>query len=166
MRWKKHLLDPPRTILSILAWVILLRPQGWGGPASYVMVSGESMEPTLSNGDFVIARAKSAYEVGDVIVFRVPEEDAGGGALVIHRLVGGSASEGFVMQGDNRDRPDIWKPVPDQIAGELFVAIPGGARALLFLRSPFILALFAGFGTFLYIFLSGRKPEPAAETGG
>jgi signal peptidase len=163
VRWKRYL-STTTTIVLILAWVVLLRPQAWGGPASYVMVSGESMEPALSNGDFVVARAKSDYQLGDIVVYRVPVEEAGAGALVIHRLVDRSADGSFVMQGDNRDTPDIWKPVPDQIAGELFIAIPAGARVLLLLRSPFIIALIAGFGAFLYIFLSGRKPEQDAAS--
>jgi signal peptidase I len=57
----------------VVAWVVLLRPQLLGGSAAYVVVSGTSMEPTLSDGDFVLARKRSSYRVGDVVAFSRPE---------------------------------------------------------------------------------------------
>ena len=148
------------TLILIGAWFVLLCPQSLGGPARYVLVSGNSMEPTLSSLDFVVARRTSTYEVGDIVVFPVPETD--GRLFVIHRLVGGNARDGFVMQGDNRSTPDIWKPTPDDIAGKLWFSIPAGGRALLVLRSPAIVALFAGLGAFLWIYLGGKDEEVSA----
>jgi phage repressor protein C with HTH and peptisase S24 domain len=39
---------------------------------SAFMVHGESMEPTLKNGEIIIAVAQNAYDVGDVVVFKPP----------------------------------------------------------------------------------------------
>ena len=36
-------------------WFVVLRPQAIGGPASYVLVSGHSMLPTLRDGDVLLA---------------------------------------------------------------------------------------------------------------
>jgi hypothetical protein len=68
----------------------------------------------------------------------------GAGILVIHRITGGSRSEGFVMQGDHRDGPDIWRPHPGHIQGKLVLRIPGGGVVLVLLRSPLLLAAVPG----------------------
>lgn len=159
----KRALGSLATVALILGWFVFLRPQFWGGPATYVLVSGDSMVPTLQNGDFVVAR-DSPYEIGDIVVFRVPEDDVGGGSLVIHRLVGGSASEGFVMQGDNRDQPDHWRPRPADLEGELWVRIPYGGRVMLMLRSPLVIAGLAGLAAFFFIVLR-RDTDEGSETG-
>lgn len=106
-------------LLVLGAWAVTLRPTQLGGPASFIVVSGDSMEPTLHSGDLVILRAQDTYELGDIVTFAVPEGEPGAGALVIHRL---TASEGgaWVPRGDNRDREDEWRPTDDDIRGELW----------------------------------------------
>ncbi len=119
-------------VLLLASWFVLLRPGFMlNGPADYIFVSGISMEPTLYTGDLVVVRRASDYEVGDVIAFRVPE-----GGVVIHRIVGGNAAEGFVPQGDNRNEIDDWRPTPDEILGRQWFAVPGGASQLLRLGEP------------------------------
>src|ERR687892_63615 len=94
----------------IASWFVFLGPQFLGGPIAYVLVSGESMEPTLIHNDFVIARRQDTYQTGDVVVYRIPEGETGAGGLVIHRIIGGSAEDGYILQGDNRTTPDLWRP--------------------------------------------------------
>lgn len=143
------------TVLLLAGWMVFFRPTFWGGPTTYVLVSGDSMLPTLEDSDFVVAR-ESEYEIGDIVVFQIPKDHVGSGSLVIHRLVGGSASEGFVMQGDNRDAPDQWQPRPADLEGKLWLRIPKAGRVLLLLRSPLVLAAIAGVGAFLLVI---RKKE-------
>lgn len=112
------------------AWFFLLRPASLGGPASYVIVSGTSMEPTLYTGDLVITRRQESYEVGDIVAFRVED------GLVIHRIVGGTAESGYVLRGDNRDSSDWWRPTPQEIAGRMWVRLPGMGRWVQRLREP------------------------------
>ena len=50
-------------ILLAAGWTTFFRPVGLGGTANYVTVSGESMEPTMFEGDFVITRRQNDYRV-------------------------------------------------------------------------------------------------------
>ena len=148
----------------ILAWFFLLRPDFLGGPASYVIVSGESMEPGLQSGDLVVARRQADYHPGDVVAFGV------GGGKVIHRIVGGSAGEGFVMQGDNNQGRDPWRPRGDDILGKMWFSVPGAGRLLAALQSP---VLSAGLASSVAVFLvlmgpeKGKRPrQPAPPSQG
>jgi signal peptidase I len=149
----------------LLAWFLLLRPVAFGGPASYVVVSGASMEPHLHTGDLVIAHAAADYHVGDVVAYRVPKGQALAGSLVIHRIIGGDAVTGLVVQGDNKNEPDPWRPKPSDIVGSSWAEFPGSGRVLLTLRTPFVLAVLLGGVVGLWFFTSGSpKPRtPAAR---
>lgn len=147
------------TVAALLLWVLLLRPEMLGGPASYVLVSGHSMEPTLHTGDLVLALDQPSYRVGDVIVYRVPN-GPGAGTFVIHRVVGGDAATGYVTQGDNRDTIDPWRPKPHDIAGALEATAPRVGFAFAFLRTPLGLALVAGLTAFAY---ARRRHASAAD---
>jgi signal peptidase len=147
-----------------LGWFVALRPTSLGGPASYLFVSGASMVPTLESGDLGVLHTADRYEVGDVIAFRVPEGQPGAGALVIHRIVGGSATEGFVMRGDNKDVADEWRPRLDDVVGSLTVRLPGAGIAIAWLKQPGVLApLLAGL-TVAFVMLGGGS-RPKRERG-
>src|SRR3954471_5302519 len=102
-------------IVVVLFWVQYLRPQTLGGNAGYVLVSGQSMEPRYHAGDLVLVLKRQSYHPGELIAYRVPKGDAMAGAQVIHRIVGGDAKHGFVVRGDNRTAPDVWRPRPRDI---------------------------------------------------
>ena len=142
------------------AWAVTLRPTSLGGPASYVFVSGVSMLPTLESGDLVVLHEAERYAPGDVIAFRVPEGAPGAGALVIHRIVGGSAAEGFVMRGDNKSVADEWRPDADDVAGRLTVRLPGAGTVLAWLRQPGVFApLLAGLAVAFVMLGGGERPK-------
>jgi signal peptidase I len=149
------------TVALIGAWVILLRPQILGGPVAYVIVSGESMKPTFANGDLVLAKKKSSYRVGDVVAYRVPKGDPGAGALVIHRLVGGSARVGYLTKGDNREGRDLWRPRPSDTLGSVYFRAPRAGLVLVFMRTPLGLAVLAGLATFLFVHAGGGENGPS-----
>jgi len=143
------------------AWLLLFRPTFLGGPATYVMVSGVSMEPTLDSGDLVLVRQQRHYSSGDIVVFRVPKGEPGEGAAVVHRIVGGSPDEGFVMQGDNKQGPDPWRPTKDDVVGKLWFSAPGASRFLAVFQSPLPLAVLAsGVAVFLVLVGKGEKKRP------
>ena len=169
----RSILASPRAIANIIvtlaligSWFVFLRPQFLGGPAAYVLVSGESMEPTLHHDDFVVVGRQDTYEVGDIVAYRIPEPDTGAGSIVIHRIIGGSAEDGYLLQGDNRTTPDRWRPRSTDVVGRSLVSVPRAATLLPFLRSPLIVAAFAGCMAFLFVYLGGRKPgsEEASPT--
>lgn len=155
----------------LLGWLIVLRPTALGGPASYVFVTGVSMEPALETGDLVVLHQADAYAPGDIVAFRVPEGEPGGGALVIHRIVGGSSESGFVMQGDNVPVPDDWRPVGRDIIGRQWFHVPGAGTIVAWIRQPAAFAsLMAGVVVFVIVLGGGRPavarrrlPEPAHD---
>jgi signal peptidase len=140
-------------------WFFALRPQGLGGPAGFVLVSGKSMLPTMHTGDLVIVHKRDRYRVGDVIAYHVPKPDPAAGAQVIHRIVGGSAEKGFVVQGDNRTAPDIWHPKPDDVIGSEWVHIPRAGRLIVFIHTPLFIAALAAFAVVLWILYSDDDEE-------
>jgi signal peptidase I len=148
-------------IAACAFWAMFLRPQSLGGPAGYVLVSGHSMNPLYHTGDMILVRRHSSYTIGDIVAYRVPKGDAMAGAQVIHRIVGGNATHGFVVQGDNRTAPDVWRPKPGDIVGSASLQIPHAVVALQFLRSPVLLGLFAA--SFVFVFLLGGRTKDDEE---
>ena len=115
------------------------------------------MEPALHGGDLVVARRQDTYHPGDVIAFRTE------GGNVIHRIVGGSAEEGFITQGDNRDGFDPWRPTSKDILGKMWVRIPGAGRVVVLLRSPMVLAALAGSAASLLVLRGKEKKAKAPQ---
>ena len=114
----------------MLGWVALLLaiwfgwPSQWGGNTTYVVVQGTSMQPNYYTGDVVIARSSSHHEVGDVLVYAVPDEYTGAGKLIMHRLKSIEPDGRYIIQGDNRDEPDQFDIYPDDVVGVARVHIP------------------------------------------
>jgi signal peptidase len=150
-------------VLVCLFWTQYLRPQAFGGSAAYVLVSGKSMLPRYHTGDLVLVEKQSSYHVGELIAYRVPKGDAMAGAQVIHRIIGGDAQKGFVVQGDNRTAPDVWRPKPGDIVGAKALRIPHAVLILQFLRSPIFLGLLAACFVFVRVLASGDDEAEATE---
>ncbi len=144
---------------AVVFWALFLRPQSLGGPAGYVLVSGQSMEPRYHTGDLVLVERQSSYHVGELIAYHVPKGDPMAGAQVIHRIVGGDAHHGFVVQGDNRTAPDTWRPKPADIVGAKSLRIPDAIIVLKYVRSPVILGLLAACFVFAHVLGSGAEKE-------
>lgn len=163
-----RLRDTPLLLgLALLAaWFVLLRPTTLGGPASYLWVNGTSMEPTLASGDLAIVRESGAYGPGDIVGFRVPQGEPGAGALVIHRIIGGSASDGFVTQGDNKPIPDRWRPAGEDVVGAVWVVLPGAGPAVSWIRQPAVVASLAAALVVFSIMAGGMRSgeRPASTT--
>jgi signal peptidase len=157
------------TVAICVLWFGWLRPQSLGGRAGYVIVSGRSMLPTMHGGDLAMVRSQTRYAVGDVVAYRIPQGDAFAGRRIIHRIVGGEASNGFVMRGDNNAEPDLWHPRASDIEGRLWWRAPAFGRAIAFARSPFSLAAVAG-GVAFALALTWPRPgegrDVATASGG
>jgi signal peptidase len=137
-------------VAVVVGWLLLLRPAGLGGPATYVIVSGDSMLPNLKGSDLVVTHGHDTYKPGDVVAFRV------NGQHVIHRIVGGNGTDGYETRGDNNAASDPWRPTNADIAGESRYVVPGGGRPIGLLRQdPLLLACLGG-GLALFLTLSRR----------
>lgn len=121
-------------IVAIDAWY--LWPAQLGGSTSMVIVSGISMEPTYFDGDLVITREVTP-SVGDVIVY-APE--GLGGAQIVHRIIGGNATDGWQMQGDNNDFIDPFTPKGDEVKGVVMVHYANFGRVTVLLLNPIVWA--------------------------
>ena len=158
--WIGHLATAT-LVMGFALWLVFLRPGALGGPGAYVVVEGTSMLPSVHGGDLVVARKSDAYRVGDVVAYHIPGDGVGAGRLVIHRIVGGSAAQGYVVKGDNRALADPWRPRPGDIAGRALAVAPRVGSALVVLRSPLGLASLAGLLTLLSFAGGPRRPQPA-----
>ena len=91
----------------------------------------------------MILHAAPSYGTGDIVGYHVPDGEVGEGLLVVHRIVGGTDADGFVVQGDNNPAPDPWLPQSALIAGTPWISIPGIGRLITFLHQPAALAALA-----------------------
>jgi signal peptidase I len=149
-------------LLAVCFWFAV--PQGLGGRAEWVMVSGTSMLPSFHTGDLVLVEHQSDYHVGEVVAYRVPKGQVGAGHIVIHRIVGGNGSTGWRMQGDNRTAPDLWYPTNHDVVGAKELRVPDAWFVLRVFHMPVMLALIAAFGVFFWIAFSGdREAGTGAE---
>jgi signal peptidase len=154
----------PLTAALLVVWFILLRPLTLGGPAGYIIVAGHSMEPSFWTGDLAITQRQATYAIGDVVAFSTE------GGQVIHRIVGGDAVTGYEVRGDNKERPDLWRPRPDSIVGKVWLQVPQVGTLLVFVRQPAILAGLAAAIAFFLAFTAspvrwpGRRPAPPSAT--
>ena len=96
------------------------------------------MEPDLRRGDLVVVRARSAPEVGDVVLYRDPELRV----RVLHRVIGRDHGR-LVLKGDANGFVDDARPRSDGVTGSLWFSIPRAGSALLWLREPVHAALLA-----------------------
>lgn len=147
--------------LLLIAWVVFLRPQSLGGPMAYVYVSGNSMFPTLEQGDLVLVGHATQYEPGDVVAYRVPEGQAAEGYIVIHRVVT-RTQDGLVTRGDNATGPDFWRPKSEDMVGRMWLRLPRMGRVLAILANPLVLAGLA-FGTTVTLVLKRPFARSAVD---
>ncbi|NKY39505.1 signal peptidase I [Cellulomonas septica] len=138
---------------AVAAW--LLWPTNLGGCTTLTIVSGHSMEPTYETGDLVVSRCGEP-QVGDVVVYRPDELDGG---RIIHRLIGGDGTNGWVVQGDNNDWTDPFAPTNDQILGvaQLHVAKVGLVGRLV--ASPWVFGSCLLIAGALLVWPSSRDEE-------
>ncbi|TAK14901.1 MAG: signal peptidase I [Anaerolineae bacterium] len=140
-------------IAAVLLW-LFFAPTTLGGSVAYVILIGNSMEPTFHRYDLVLTRAESSYQVGDAVAYEHPM--IGG---VFHRIVD-TNGERFVMQGDNNDWLDTHEPTEDEIVGKLWLHVPGGGKVINFLRQPAMFTVLAlGVGVMLVGSLTGKDSE-------
>jgi signal peptidase I len=133
-------------LLVFVGWFAWFRPTALGGPANYIIVSGDSMEPTYQDGDLVVLRRAPSYNTGDIVAYPM-KTHFDTGRLVIHR-VAGKDEDGFITQGDNRESADPWRATDADIRGAAWAHIPKLGTYLAWLRQPWHLGWLAA-GIFL-----------------
>jgi signal peptidase I len=145
----------------VILWAVTLRPASLGGPATYVVVRGDSMLPAFHSGDLAILQAAPGYGHGDAIGYRVPDGELGAGQVVLHRIVGGDGRAGYVMEGDNNPAPDPWLPREGDVAGKVWLLLPGLGRAIVVAHQPAVAGALAV--SILVMVVLARRPRTPAE---
>jgi signal peptidase len=153
-------------VVAVLLWGTW--PQSLGGSVAYVKVNGESMDGTYNTGDLIVVHREAHYAVGDIIAYRVPKDKFAAGAQVIHRIVGGNGSSGFVTRGDNRTVVDEWHPRIGDVVGTAWARFPGLGSWFSKMARPIPLGALCGGLTVLVMLFpkrkrAGRQPTIAAS---
>jgi len=116
--------------------IIYLWPMTLGGDATFLMVKGQSMLPTILPGSLVITKQAPSYHIDDIVAYFLKEGRYA--KIVVHRIVDESP-EGFVIKGDNNPRKDKGNPTHDNIIGKVIFATPYVGDILTSLRNPMLL---------------------------
>src|SRR3546814_11465444 len=77
LRWATQAASYLLLVALLLGWWTYLRPPSLGGSTSFVMVAGESMEPTYHTGYLVLVRKRERYQVADGVSFKHPATSNG-----------------------------------------------------------------------------------------
>ena len=139
-----------------------------------VVVSGNSMYPTLQYGDLVIFHSAPQGEIanGTIIIFiqgatGISALDSLLKPVLIHRIIGatvqGDGRINYETKGDNNLQPDPEVVTPNHILGVPVLVIPKVGLAILFFQSPQGLVSAVGLITFVYIGNSDKKNRKTEE---
>jgi signal peptidase I len=143
-------------------------PQRFGGKTEYAIVNGKSMEPTFHTGDLVVARPSDHYQVGDVVVYRIPDKKYPQAFRIVHRLKHRTPNGNFLVQGDNNEGSDAWEISTKDIVGKQAVMIPKGGVVMGRLLSPLFIGTYIGLILFWMLWTDDEdETDPnAILTGG
>lgn len=107
-----------------------------------VIVSGTSMLPAAETGDLVVIWPAPEYEIGDTVVYRVPDDASGAGTRVYHRVVD-RLGEQLVFRGDNNSSPDPWRLGSEDVIGREVLRVPNLGWLLHYAGQPAVIAAIA-----------------------
>jgi signal peptidase len=167
MRRAGHWLGLAAIVVLAVAWGMTMRPAALGGPATYIVIRGDSMVPTYATGDLVILAHAEAYSLQEIVGYRVPAGELGAGLVVVHRIIGGDGAKGYVLQGDNNPAPDPWLPHESDIVGRAVAQVPTVGRLVAVVRQPAILAAFGAAVAVTFVLLPPtrrRRHAPPASS--
>jgi len=125
---------------------------GWcviTGQISYVITHGVSMNPVYYANDLVFVVKSDSYEVGEIAAYR-----SRSGVEVLHRIVGGNATSGYVFKGDNNPSTDPENPTAHRLIGHAVLHVPKGGVWLKPLLSP------SGLGMMGFLIVSSGAAVP------
>lgn len=145
--------------IVLLSLVVLVG----SGALSWVVTTGDSMQPRFTVGDVVITRPAGEYEVGDIVAYESPDL----GRVVLHRIVDIESGR-FVTKGDNNDWVDSYRPSPADITGRERLHLPGFGRLARPLFDPVVAAIVVGAASVVALGGLGRahdhrQEEPCGE---
>lgn len=97
MRRTEAILDVLLILLVVMTAIL-----GYYQTARVGVLVGESMEPTITDGDLTVYEPDKTASVGDIIVFT---SEASNGELVAHRVIEKNSTH-YITKGDNNTHLD------------------------------------------------------------
>lgn len=141
-----------------------------GTTTPVVVVTSQSMEPTIYKGDLLIVqkRAQEDIHLSEIVVYQDTSYHPEG--PIVHRIVKIEEIDGvtyYTTKGDNNSGEDPGERTYEEIVGVVVVTIPWFGNVSLFLRTP------AGFVVMAIIFIAililpefiGNDDEDEKEEG-
>jgi signal peptidase I len=125
---------------AIGAWAVMTDRVG------YVLTQGISMNPVYYQDDLVFVMKADSYHVGQIAAYHGKSP----GQRVLHRIIGGNGSTGFVMKGDNNESTDLLTPTTEEMIGRAVLRVPHGGIWLKPLLGP------SGLGMLSFLVISGK----------
>jgi len=143
-------------ILLVIAFIVLAV---YSVPIRFLTVTGNSMEPVISEKDVVVVLPASQLEIGDIIVYK--HEIEGKEFLFAHRIVAIEHEDGeevkLITKGDNLPAPDNYFVRSSQVIGTVVLIIPGLGAFLRFANSFYGLILLIIIPATLIIYMEVKK---------
>ncbi len=151
-------------VATTVALWILFAPVQLGGRATYILVSGNSMEPNFHRGDLVITQKHPKYRIGEAVAYYDPMLEG----VIYHRIVA-QEQDGFLVQGDANSWLDSHIPTDEDILGAEWIYLPGVGNILEKARQPGWLATIVVAFVLMTVWPSGDgdlnvDPEEAPDT--
>jgi signal peptidase I len=142
----------------ILAAAIYFWPARFGGATSAVLVRGTSMLPNYELNDIVFVREQDEYEVGDIVLFEIPDGEAAG-LQIIHRIIGTWDDGTWKTQGDNRPTADQFRLEDEHLMGTPVLHVPEAGRVLQLLQNTFVISAAVGAGAIMLMWPSNSARQ-------
>jgi hypothetical protein len=102
-----------------------------GGPISWHITTGSSMQPAIQPGTLVVVARRASYDIGDLVAY--PSRELG--QVVLHRVVGIEDGQ-LLLRGDSNSWLDPERPLPAQALGSRLFQLPGVGGLLDWLGQP------------------------------
>jgi signal peptidase len=141
-------------LLLGVGW-LLLAPVQLGGRYIYTIITGNSMEPNLHNGELAMMQPAEDYQIGEVVVYEHPSL-----GHVIHRIIA-KKGDRYTLQGDNNAWVDGYQPTKAEIYGSLRLHIPYAGKVVKGFRTPLGAAALAGVVGFFLFWPENQAAEDA-----
>ncbi len=137
--------------VALVALFAFVGIAGFTGLFSMRVVLTNSMQPTINPGDVVVAVSDTVHppQLGDVVIYIGKTFDGTPVAPFAHRVIGGDAQTGWIVQGDNNSEADVQHPTEKDIESVVVATIPWVGK---FLNVQFLLLVVALiFGVWLIV---------------
>jgi signal peptidase I len=147
-----------------VAWIIFA-PVQFGGSSSYVILTGNSMEPHFHSADLVILRQAEDYQIGDIVLYYYPDLRR----AVFHRIVDFKSGQ-YLIQGDNNAWIDDYRPARQEILGKFWMNLPGLGKGIQWAKEtthfPILAGLTGGLATAILVVQPPRKNKRSKKKPG